>query len=72
MSWSCDNPDKTYDDYLGHMRGLIQRWGFAVQAVEGDRLHVRHAEAPQIGEVMALRTAPVVVGSRSSVCRALR
>ena len=39
MCWQCDHPDATLDDYLDHLEEIVSRCGFAVQAVEGDRLH---------------------------------
>jgi Domain of unknown function (DUF4262) len=39
MCWECDHPGSTRLDYLGHMRDLIGRYGWAVQSVERDRVH---------------------------------
>jgi hypothetical protein len=39
MCWACDHPDRTDDDYLDWMRGVIARVGWAVQGVERDRIH---------------------------------
>jgi len=39
MCWQCDHPDRTWLDYLGHMRDLIACHGWAVQGVERDRIH---------------------------------
>ena len=37
MCWTCDHPGTTQADFYDHMAGLIQRCGWAVQAVERDR-----------------------------------
>jgi Domain of unknown function (DUF4262) len=37
MCWLCDHPGRTPDDYLGHVRGLVDRHGWAVQGVPRDR-----------------------------------
>lgn len=39
MCWQCDHPDSTTQDYLNHMQDLVDRFGWAVVAVEGDRIH---------------------------------
>ncbi len=39
MCWTCDHPGSTYQDHLDHMRGLMIRHGWAVQGVEGDKIH---------------------------------
>lgn len=39
MCWQCDNPESTRQDYLDYMQGLINRFGWAVVGVEGDRIH---------------------------------
>lgn len=39
MCWMCDHPGSTRLDYLEFMRGLIDRYGWAVQVVERDRIH---------------------------------
>jgi hypothetical protein len=39
MCWECDHPDATRDDYLDHVREKIARFGWAIQHVEGDRIH---------------------------------
>jgi hypothetical protein len=43
MCWYCDNPDATDEDYLGMIITTIDRFGWAVQSVEGDRLHAPFA-----------------------------
>jgi hypothetical protein len=39
MCWACDNPGSTPHDWLDHLRRLITQHGWAVQGVEGDRIH---------------------------------
>lgn len=39
MCWECDHPESTHQDYLNHLQGLINRFGWAVVGVEGDRIH---------------------------------
>jgi Domain of unknown function (DUF4262) len=39
MCWDCDHPTATRDDYLDYMRTLVDRYGWAVQGVERDRIH---------------------------------
>jgi hypothetical protein len=39
MCWLCDHPDAKWPDYLGHMRDMIDGYGWAVQAVQRDRIH---------------------------------
>ncbi len=39
MCWECDHPGSSHQDYLDHMQGLIDRFGWAVTGVEGDRIH---------------------------------
>lgn len=39
MCWQCDHPESTYQDYLDHMRELMECHGWAVQGVQGDRIH---------------------------------
>jgi hypothetical protein len=39
MCWICDHPEATHEDYLNHLRGLIDAHGWAVQGVERDRIH---------------------------------
>jgi hypothetical protein len=39
MCWECDHPENTHQDYLDHMQGLIDRFGWAVVGLEGDRIH---------------------------------
>jgi hypothetical protein len=34
MCWQCTNPDATRQEYLAHMAGLIEQYGWAVQNVE--------------------------------------
>jgi hypothetical protein len=35
----CDHPGATDDDYHDHVQGLIDRFGWAVQQVERDKIH---------------------------------
>jgi Domain of unknown function (DUF4262) len=39
MCWLCDHPESTRQDYLEHMRELIDCYGWAVQGVQRDRIH---------------------------------
>lgn len=39
MCWQCDHPESTRQDYLDYMQDLIDRFGWAVVGVEGDRIH---------------------------------
>jgi Domain of unknown function (DUF4262) len=39
MCWACDHPDASRLDYLDHLRSLIARYGWSVQAVERHRIH---------------------------------
>lgn len=39
MCWTCDHPGSTRLDSLDHLRGLITAYGWAIQGVEGDRVH---------------------------------
>jgi hypothetical protein len=39
MCWQCDHPESARQDYLGYMQDLIDRFGWAVVGVEGDRIH---------------------------------
>jgi Domain of unknown function (DUF4262) len=39
MCWLCDHPDAKWPDYLDFMRDLVDAHGWAVQAVERDRIH---------------------------------
>jgi hypothetical protein len=39
MCWQCDHPESTWQDYLEYMQDLIDRFGWAVVGVEGDRVH---------------------------------
>jgi hypothetical protein len=34
MCWECDHPENTHQDYLDHMQGLIDRFGWAVVGLE--------------------------------------
>jgi Domain of unknown function (DUF4262) len=37
MCWQCDHPGATWDDYLAHLRGLLQRHCWIVQGVQRER-----------------------------------
>lgn len=39
MCWTCDHPGSTYQDHLDHMRGLMIKYGWAVQGVERGKIH---------------------------------
>jgi hypothetical protein len=39
MCWECDNPDASPRHYLDLLEGLIDKHGYTVQGVEGDRIH---------------------------------
>lgn len=39
MCWQCDHPESTRQDYLDYMQDLVDRFGWAVVGVEGDRIH---------------------------------
>ena len=39
MCWGCEHPNATWPDYLDHVRGRIDRFGWAVQAVERSGFH---------------------------------
>lgn len=39
MCWECDHPECSHEDYLDHMQGLIDRFGWAVVGLERDGRH---------------------------------
>ncbi|MGH3964111.1 MAG: DUF4262 domain-containing protein [Pseudonocardiaceae bacterium] len=39
MCWTCDHPGSNRLDWFDHLRGLITTYGWAIQGVEGDRVH---------------------------------
>jgi hypothetical protein len=39
MCWQCDHPESTWQEYLDHMQGLIDRFGWAVVGIEDDQIH---------------------------------
>ena len=39
MCWACEHPQATLQDYLGNLRAIITRRGWAVQAIGRDRLY---------------------------------
>jgi Domain of unknown function (DUF4262) len=38
MCWMCDHPDATQSDYQDHLQGVIDESGWAIQAVERDKI----------------------------------
>jgi transposase len=60
MCWQCDHPDRTWLDYLAHLRGLIACHGWAVQGVERDRIHPPWAYT--VGLTLAGRPELAVTG----------
>ena len=47
----CNHPGATWDDYLDEMRRMVAAYGFAVQAVMGDRLRCGYAYTVGLTEV---------------------
>lgn len=39
MCWMCDDPTMTKGDALARMASMVEEYGWAVQGVEGDRVH---------------------------------
>lgn len=39
MCWECDHPESSRQDYLEHMQGLVDRFGWAVVGIEDDQIH---------------------------------
>lgn len=39
MCWMCDDPTMTKGDALARMAGMVEEYGWAIQFVEGDRVH---------------------------------
>ena len=39
MCWACEHPQASLQDYLGNLRAIITRRGWAVQAIGRDRLY---------------------------------
>jgi hypothetical protein len=39
MCWMCDHPEASHHDYLAFMWDKINRFGWAVEGVERDRIH---------------------------------
>jgi hypothetical protein len=60
MCWQCENPDAQWPDYLDHMRDMIRKCGWAVQAVE--RYRVRPPWAYTVGLTAAGSPELVVTG----------
>jgi Domain of unknown function (DUF4262) len=60
MCWLCDHPGRTWLDYLGHIRELIDCHGWAVQGVGRDR--ARPPLAYTVGLAESGRPELVVTG----------
>jgi hypothetical protein len=60
MCWYCDHPGRSPDEYLDHIRELIDRCGWAVQGVERDR--ARPPWAYTVGLTAAGRPELVATG----------
>ncbi len=60
MCWQCDHPGSTRLDYLDHVRDLMDRYGWAVQGVERDR--IRPPWAYTVGLTSLGRPELVVTG----------
>lgn len=43
MCWHCDHPEATQADYFAIIQNVIERDGWFVQAVQGDRLYLPFA-----------------------------
>src|ERR1700712_2356413 len=39
MCWMCDDPTMTKADALARMAGMVEKYGWAIEAVQGDRVH---------------------------------
>jgi len=52
MCWECDHPESRHQDYLDHMQGLIDRFGWTVVGIEDDRIH------PPWAYTLGVRAAP--------------
>jgi Domain of unknown function (DUF4262) len=66
MCWMCDHPKATRQDYLGYIKSIIARAGWAVQGVERDR--VRPPYAYTVG--LTPRGQPELVVTGMSLTRA--
>jgi hypothetical protein len=67
MCWMCDDPTMTKGDALARMASLVEEYGWAIQAVVGDRVHPPWAYT--VG--LTLRGLPelVVTGVRAPEAR---
>jgi hypothetical protein len=43
MCWQCDHPEATFLDYIAHVRGLIETFGWMVQGVQRSRYRPPYA-----------------------------
>jgi hypothetical protein len=68
VCWECDDPESSHQDYLDRMQGLIDRFGWAVVAVEDDQIH------PPLAYTLGLtpRDRPELVVTGLSQARAVR
>lgn len=60
MCWQCDHPGATWQDYLGHLRELLDRHRWVVQGVQRERQ--RPAYAYTVGLPRRQRPELVVTG----------
>ncbi|HET9082060.1 MAG TPA: DUF4262 domain-containing protein [Trebonia sp.] len=60
MCWQCDHPGATWQDYLGHLRELLERHCWVVQGVQRERQ--RPAYAYTVGLPRHQRPELVVTG----------
>jgi Domain of unknown function (DUF4262) len=67
MCWWCEHPKAKWPDYLDHMRDLIRRFGWAVQAVERSGLHPPWSYSVGLTEV----GCPELVATGLSAVRAM-
>jgi hypothetical protein len=63
VCWECDHPNGTRLDYLAHIRGVVGRYGWAIQAVE--REGARPPWAYTVGLSAAGLPELVVTGMRA-------
>jgi len=62
MCWQCEHPGSTRADYLDYLRGMIGRFGWAVQGVHGDKIYSSWAYT--VGLTPYRRPELVVTGMR--------
>lgn len=60
MCWQCDHPEATYEDFLAHIRRLIDVHGWAVHGVERSGAHAPWAYT--VGLTEAARPELVMTG----------